>query len=83
MKHITSVLFPSVDWEMIAELYLDVYRSKRLLDSTHLDYYRVMRSVKALIQGFEGLKVWQHPILVKDLIEYIHKITEIRITIPD
>lgn len=83
IKHLASILFPSVDWEMFAELYLDAYRSKRLLDSTHLDYYRVMRSVRALIQGFEGQKVWQHPLLVKDLIEYIHKITEIRITIPD
>ena len=85
-KHLASTVeqdFSSVDWEMAAELYLDAYRSQRLSDSTHLDYYRVMRSVNALIQGFEGQKVWQHPLIVKDLIEYIHKIAGIRITMPD
>ena len=85
-KHLASTVeqdFSSVDWEMTAELYLDAYRSQRLLDSTHLDYYRVMRSVNALIQGFEGQKIWQHPLIVKDLIEFIQKVTEIRITMPD
>ena len=42
-----------------------------------------MRSIGALIEGFQGQKVWQHPLIVKDLIEYIHKITEIRIKMPD
>ena len=86
IKYLASTVeqdFSSVDWEMAAELYLDAYRSQRLLDSTHLDYYRIMRSVNALIEGFEGQEVWQHPLMVKDLIEYIHKITEIRITMPD
>lgn len=85
-KHLAYTVeqdFSSVDWEMAAELYLDAYRSQRLLDSTHLDYYRVMRSVNAFIQGFDGQKVWQHPLIVKDLIEFIHKITEILITMPD
>ncbi|NQU14358.1 MAG: phosphotransferase [Desulfobacteraceae bacterium] len=85
-KHLASTVeqdFSSADWEMTAELYLDAYRLQRLLDSTHLDYYRVMRSVNALIQGFEGQKIWQHPLIVKDLIEFIQKVTEIRITMPD
>jgi aminoglycoside phosphotransferase (APT) family kinase protein len=85
-KHLAYTVeqdFSSVDWKMAAELYLDAYRSQRLLDSTHLDYYRVMRSVNAFIQGFDGQKVWQHPLIVKDLIEFIHKITEILITMPD
>ena len=86
-KHLASSVmgpdFPSVDWEMISRLYLDAYRSHRRLDSTHLEYYRVYRSVNALIQGFEGYEGWQHPLMVKDLIEYIHNITEIRIAMPD
>jgi aminoglycoside phosphotransferase (APT) family kinase protein len=84
-KHIASTLeqaFSSLDWEMAAELYLDAYRSQSLLDSTHLDYYRANRCVNALIQGFEGQEVWQHPVIVKDLIKYIHKITGIRIRMP-
>ncbi|MFW9894822.1 MAG: phosphotransferase family protein, partial [Candidatus Thorarchaeota archaeon] len=63
IKHIASVLFPSVDWQLFTGEYLEAYQSKRLLDCTYLDYYKVMKSVKALIQGFEGLKIWQHPII--------------------
>jgi len=84
-KHIASMLeqdLSFVDWEMAAEMYLAAYRSHRPLDGAHLDYYKVRRSVDALIQGFEGQKVWQHPLIVRDLIEYIHKITQIRITMP-
>ena len=85
-KHLFPALklpFHSLDWEMLAEQYLDAYRSQRLLDSTHIDYYKVMRSANALLQGFEGQKILQHPLIVKDLIECIHKITGIQITIPD
>ncbi|MFX0031006.1 MAG: phosphotransferase family protein [Candidatus Hermodarchaeota archaeon] len=83
IKHFASVLYPSVDWQLFVEEYLDAYRSKRILDCTHLDYYRVMKSVKSLIQASEGLKVWRHPLILKDLIEYIQKITEIQLTISD
>ena len=81
-KHIAASMgsYSSVDWEMIVQLYLDAYRTQSPLDSEHLDYYRVRRCVDALIQGFEGQKVWQHPLIVKDLIEYIHNITDLEIT---
>ena len=84
-KHVASTLeqdLSFVDWEMAAKLYLDAYRSQRPLDGAHLDYYRVRRSVDALIQGVEGQKVWQHPLIVRDLIEYIRKITGVQITMP-
>jgi aminoglycoside phosphotransferase (APT) family kinase protein len=86
-KHLASSSvepdFASVDWEKFSRLYLDAYRAQVPLDSTNVDYYRVRRSIHALIEGFRGHQVWQHPLIVKDLIEFIHKITEIRITMPD
>ncbi len=85
-KHLAPTLgqaFSSVDWDVAAQMYLDAYRSHRPLDSTHLDYFKVRRSVLALIQGVEGQKVWQHPGIVHDMIEYVHKITAIRITMPE
>lgn len=85
-KHLFSSTewgFSSVNWEQAAQLYLDSYQAQRPLDTTHLDYYRVRRCVNALAQGVDGQKVWQHPLIVKDLIEYIHRITGIRMTIPD
>ena len=85
-KHLASSVlgpeFPSVDWEMISRLYLDEYRSHRLLDDTHIDYYRVNRCVNGLIWGFDGNVGWQHPLVVKDLVAYIHEITDIRIALP-
>jgi aminoglycoside phosphotransferase (APT) family kinase protein len=83
-KHLTASMegFSSVDWEVVADLYLSAYRSQKQLDSTNLDYYQVQRCVMALIQGFEGQKVWQHPLIVADLIVYINQKTGIQITVP-
>jgi aminoglycoside phosphotransferase (APT) family kinase protein len=75
--------FSAVDWDIAAQLYLDAYRSVRPLDGKHLDYYRVRRCVFALIQGVEGQVIWQHPLIVKDLVEYIYKITSVRIKMPE
>jgi len=84
-KHLSASMegFSSVDWDLAAELYLSAYRTRKKLDSTNLDYYRVRRCVMALIQGFEGQKVWQHPMIVRDLVGYILKTTSIQITLPD
>lgn len=83
-KHLTASTkgFSSVDWDFVAELYLSAYQTQKQLDSTNLDYYRVRRCVMSLIQGFEGQKVWQHPLIVRDLLAYILDITGIQITMP-
>jgi len=83
-KYLTASMegFSSVDWDMAAELYLSAYQERRELDPTHLDYYRVRRCLMSLVQGVEGQKVWQHPLIVADLISYIEKITGILIEIP-
>jgi aminoglycoside phosphotransferase (APT) family kinase protein len=83
-KHLTTSMegFPSVDWEAVAESFLSAYRSQKPLDSTNLDFYRVQRGVMALVQGYEGQKVWQHPLIVADLVGMIHQITGVQITVP-
>jgi aminoglycoside phosphotransferase (APT) family kinase protein len=83
-KHLAASMgnFSSVDWDLIADLYLAAYRAHRPLDDTNLDYYRVRRCVLALVQGVEGQKVWQHPLIVRDLMAYILDITGIQITLP-
>lgn len=75
--------FSSVDWDLAAELYLAAYQRHQVLDRTNLDYYRARRCLQALIEGFEGQKVWQHPMIVRDLVSYIQKITSIQIILPD
>ena len=83
---VSSVLgpdFASVDLERTSQLYLDAYRTRLPLDSTNLDYYKVRRSIHALVEGVRGQQVWRHPMIVKDLIDIIHKIAGIRITMPD
>jgi aminoglycoside phosphotransferase (APT) family kinase protein len=74
--------FSSVDWDLVADLYLTAYRTHRSLDDSNLDYYRVRRCVMALVQGVEGQKVWQHPLIVRDLLAYILDTTGIQIPVP-
>jgi aminoglycoside phosphotransferase (APT) family kinase protein len=83
-KHLAASMgdFSFVDWDLMADLYLVAYRAHRSLDDTNLDYYRVRRCVLALIQGVEGQKVWQHPLIVRDLLAYIHDVTGIQIAMP-
>jgi len=72
----------AVDWDLVAEQYLLAYQQHRELDRTNLDYYRVRRCLLALIEGSEGQMVWQHPMIVRDLLGYIQKITGIEIELP-
>jgi len=85
-KHLASTIlgpaFASVDWEMGSRLYLDAYRAQLVLDSTNLDYYRVRRSISALIEGYRGHQLWRHPSIRKDLMDFVHQVTGIRITMP-
>jgi aminoglycoside phosphotransferase (APT) family kinase protein len=83
-KHLAASMgdFAAVDWDLMTAMYLAAYRTHRSLDATHLDYYRVRRCVMALVQGFEGQKAWQHPLIVRDLLAYIFDITGIQITVP-
>ena len=74
--------FESVDWDMFSRQYLDAYRTQLPLDSTNIDYYRVGKSFSTLLDGFWGQESLRHPLIVKDLIEYIHKVAGIRITMP-
>jgi len=71
--------FSNVDFQDVAEAYLEAYQSVKRLDGTHLNYFRVQRCVNALIEGVQGQAVWQHPLIVKDLLEYIHTVTNLNI----
>lgn len=75
--------FSSVDWDLVAERYLDAYRARTPLDGTNLNYYRVRRCVSALVEGAEGQKIWQHPLIVQDLLAFILDVSGIRIAMPD
>jgi aminoglycoside phosphotransferase (APT) family kinase protein len=77
-KHLLSLS----EWKVAVEMYLDAYRAQRYLDPRYLEYYRTRRCIHALIDGADGQKVWQHPLIVQDLTEYVHNTTGIRI-IPD
>jgi Ser/Thr protein kinase RdoA (MazF antagonist) len=71
--------YESVDRNNFSRLYLDAYRSKIPLDNRKVDYYGVVRSLTSLIEGLKGNQVLLHPPLVKDLLDFIHEVTEIRI----
>jgi len=84
-KHLMKVSGPDlspVDWKLFERLYLDAYQAEVPLDESHLDYYRVTRCVNALVEGAEGLALWRHPLIFEDLLEYIHSVAGIQITMP-
>ena len=72
-------IFSSVDWKLFEQLYLDAYQAERPLDTSHLDYYRAVRCVNALVEGAEGLALWRHPLILEDLLECIHSVTGIQV----
>jgi len=59
--------------------YLAAYESVRPLNRSSLDFYRVRRCVFALFQGLEGQEIWRHPLIVPDILAYIHQVTGIQI----
>jgi aminoglycoside phosphotransferase (APT) family kinase protein len=69
-------------WQILIQMYLAAYQAERSLDLTHLDYYRVRRSVGALAEGARGQQVWQQPPVVRDLVEVIEQATGIRVVPP-
>ena len=69
-----------VEWPRVAEMYLDAYQTDRALELKYLEYYQVWRCICAFEDGADGLEVWQHPLVVRDLAEQVHRTTGIRIT---
>ena len=72
---------PPIDFDRMVERYLAAYRIYRPLEDTNLDYYQVRRCVMALAQGVEGQKIWQHPLIVRDLLAFIRQVSGIQITL--
>jgi hypothetical protein len=54
----------------------------RPLDGEHLDYYRTLRCVMALVEGAEGQEVWARPATVARLTEWIQQTAGIRVMPP-
>ena len=74
--------FSSVDFDRMAERYLAAYRAHRNLDGANLDYYRVRRCVRALVEGAEGQEIWQQPLIVRGLLACVHQLAGIQLTVP-
>jgi aminoglycoside phosphotransferase (APT) family kinase protein len=85
-KHLAPTLgmeVSSLDFDLFVEGYLNAYRSEKPFDSSHLEYYQVRRCVNALAEGAHGQTVWRHPLILKDLNDYIQSVTGIQVDIPD
>jgi len=82
-RHLAASMgFSSIDFDLMADLYLRAYRTHRDLEVINLDYYRVRRCVRALIEGVEGQQVWQHPLIVRDLLATSHDVTGVQVSMP-
>ena len=76
-------LLPGQNWDDIMAKYLAAYRSERLLDETHLDYYQMLRCIIAFVDGAEGQAAWTSPPILSSLIDHVHHLTQIHVALPD
>lgn len=74
--------FAGIDWNVAAEIYLKAYLEKRELVKENLDYFKARRCLFAIIQGAKGQEIWQHPMIVKDLIACFKDVSGIQIVMP-
>ena len=81
VKHFSVSGAGSVDWEKFLQMYLDAYRTQLPLDLTHIDYYRVLLDLVFLYDN-GNMPALRLPSLIKETIEFIHKVTGIQITMP-
>ncbi len=85
-KHLAPTLgmeISNIDFEKFAEVYLNAYQAEKSINIAHLDYYRVRRCVNALFEGAQGQSSWRHPLIIKELLEFVNSITGIHIRILD
>jgi aminoglycoside phosphotransferase (APT) family kinase protein len=78
----SSVLLPIENLDAMLACYYAAYDSVRPLDLEHLDYYRMVRCVMALVEGAEGQEVWTRPAVVLRLTEWIQEGAGIRVAVP-
>ncbi|MFW9895038.1 MAG: phosphotransferase family protein [Candidatus Thorarchaeota archaeon] len=71
--------YKSLDINKFSQQYFDAYHAEIPLDKEKVNYYGVVRCLTALIEGLKGNQILRHPPLVKDLLEFIHEITGVRI----
>lgn len=65
----------SIDWDLFAHRYLETYRRKFPIADSKLDYFRVLRCMKALGAGFRGQELFRDPLIVKEIVRCIREIT--------
>ncbi len=81
-KHLAGPGSKSIDWAALSRQYLDAYRAWFPLDITNMDYYRVVQYLVALYDGMT-IQALRHPLIIKDLIEFIHQVTGICVASSD
>ena len=82
IKHLSVPGAESIDWETFLQKYLDAYRTQLPLDLTHIDYYRVVQNLVFLYDS-GNMQALRLPSLIKESLEFIHKVTGIQITMPE
>jgi aminoglycoside phosphotransferase (APT) family kinase protein len=71
-----------IDWATFIQKYLDAYRTQLPLDLTHIDYYRVVQNLVFLYDS-GNMQALRLPSLIKESLEFIHKVTGIQIMMPE
>lgn len=75
-------IFPDIVTADISQKYLEAYCAQRPLDLANFEYYKVLRSVTALVDGAEGQELWRLPPVLRHLVEYIYSVTGVEVRPP-
>jgi aminoglycoside phosphotransferase (APT) family kinase protein len=78
VKHFPVPGAETIDWETFIQKYLDAYLTQLPLDLTHIDYYRVVQDLVFLYDS-GNTQALHLPSLFNETLEFIHKVTGIRI----
>ena len=78
-RHLLSVPDP----ETIFDRYLDAYRERTEVAPERVDYYLVRRCLVSLVHGVNGRLLWRHPLIVRDLLQVVERITGIAVSPPE
>ncbi|MFZ6030019.1 MAG: phosphotransferase family protein [Chloroflexota bacterium] len=72
-----------VDWDLFLRSYLAAYQAQVSLGIPNVDYFRVLRSLADLYDGFMGNQHLRQPCFRKDLVAFIHEATGIWVQLPE
>ena len=80
--YLTRPAETSISKDESFQKYIEAYENERPIDLKHFDYYRTKNYIEALLRAGYGDKMWSQPSILKDLINVVYEVANIRVKFP-